>query len=440
MSLNEARFDALVTAVMDLGKEIYIETGSEAVENVVTLVDNVQKLEGGSRQGALSDRALRFMIDYTNSISSGLQAQLVLLFNDYQDFIDSKVQARWPASESQGEIFDHFISAGKSVKSREPAYDTVPTEQGTGNATIVRLTEDGRGYEIENAFLPLDITLEVQQDQQDRIERFEEPFLFEAPLLSNFLDPAGKFGGTNFPLLTPINRDGDFISNSSFQLGQSGGAPIVVTDSSGFGDWVDSAGIYNSSKYAFSATDIYRRAFEEQGGDRVGISLEIKDNVTLSQPVLGLRRGFPYLWTAEVVRKNSATGTVNLNLGSNTSAQLDLSLLTNDVYTRIIPTLDQNLFPRNLSVDELSLDIVSASLAVGTFKIDSVQFLEGTFFNGTWWWIIPGTVPSLRNATPKQYLFNDALVGTDSIIQRLMALLFGLYLPHLNVGFTIPEP
>lgn len=440
MSLNEARFDALVTAIMDLGKEIYIETGSEAVENVVTLVDNIQKLEGGSRQGALSDRALRFMIDYTNSISSGLQAQIVLLFNDYQDFIGSKVQSRWPAAESQGEVFDHFIAQGKSVKSREPAYDTIPTESGTGNATIVRLTEDGRGFEIENAFLPLDITLEVQQDQQDRIERFEEPFLFEAPLLSNFLDPTGKFGGNNFPLLTPRNRDGDFISNASFQLGQSGGSPIAVPDAASFGDWVDPTGVYGSAKYAFSATDIYRRAIEEQGGDRIGISLEIKDNLTLQQPVLGLRRGFPYLWTAEVMRKASATGLVNLNLGSNTSAQLDLSLLTNDVYTRIIPTLDQNLFPRNFSVDELSLQIVSSALAVGTFKIDSIQFLEGTFFNGTWWWIIPGTVPSLRNATPKQYVFNDALVGTDSIIQRLMALLFGLYLPHLNAGFTIPEP
>ena len=425
---------------MDLGKEIYINTGSEAVENVVTLVDNVAKLEGGDRKGALSDRAVRFMLDYTNSISSGLQAQLVLLFNDYQDFINSKQQSRWPAAAAQAEIFEHFITAGKSVKSREPAYDTIPTEQGTGNATIIRLTEDSRGFEIENAFLPLDITLEVQQDQQDRIERFEEPFLFEAPLLSNFLSPSGKFGGSNFPLLTPKNRDGDFVGNSSWQLGQSGGSPIATPDAASFGDWVDPTGVYGSAKFAFSATDIYRRAFEEKGGDKIGISLEVKQNMTLEQEILGLRRGFPYLWTAEVMRKAGATGNVNLNLGNNTSATLDLSSIANDTYTRVLPTLDQNLFPRHFNVDELKLSLTIPDLAVGTFKIDSLQFLEGTFFNGTWWWIIPGTTPSLRNATPKRYVFNDALVGADSIIQRLMALLFGLYLPHLNAGFTIPEP
>ena len=440
MSLNDAKFDALFVAINDLGKQIQFETGNEATENVLTLVDNIAKLEGGDRKGQISSRAEQFKDEFASNISSSVQQKLVLLMNDYQDLINSKVQSRWPAGAAHAEIFKNWDDNSKSVKSRQPAYDTSATEVGTGNATIIRLTEDALGYEIENAYLPLDIDLEVQSDQQSRVARFEEPFLFSAPLTSEFLNPAGKYGGSAFPLMTPLNRDGNFLTNHSWQLGQSGGSPIATPAAANFGDWEDAAGLYGSARYAFSSTDTYRQAFEETGGGRIPISLEIKTDLTLQQAISGTRRGFPYLWTAEIMRKNSATGDVNLDLGNNTSATVDLSTLTNDVYSRIIPTLDQNLFQDAFNVDELKLKIISSSLAVGTFKLDSLQFLEGTFFNGTWWWIIPGTIPSLRNATPKKYTFNDSLVGADSVNQRIVALLFGLYFPHLSAGFSIPEP
>jgi len=248
MALDETKFDALLKAICDKGKEILINTGSESVENVLTLVDNIQKLEGGDRQGDISSRAQTFKDNYSNTIAGALQSELTSLFNDYQDFIGAKTNARWPAAAAHALILQHFIDNTKSVLRRNPSYDTSATEVGTGDHTIYRLTEDQKGIVIENSYLPLDIVLEIQSDQQDNIARFEEPFRFQATPQVSLLDNSAKFGGSSLPLLSPRNRDGPFISNHSWQLGQSSAAAIADPQSSRY-HWKSKENILYNTPY-----------------------------------------------------------------------------------------------------------------------------------------------------------------------------------------------
>lgn len=444
---TEPKFDALLVAIADLGKEAIYNFGSDAVENLVALTNAIGALEGGDGKGAIGQLATALKTQHANLYESSLGNQFVALLEDYQasaTLVNAKTIG-WPSNHR--EVYDHFVTAGKTVQERAPVYDTVPTEAGVGDHTILRVTEDRFGQTIESAFLPIDITIEVLRDQANGLARFEEEFGFRAPQATNTLELSGRLPQFNSPILQALNRDGAFVKNASFQSGQSGGVAIADpvagdfgANAQGEGGWTDPTGVYGSAKYSFDSVDTYRRAFEERAAaNQIAVSLEIKGNHTLEQPLSGMVRGRPYIPWARVMRKTGCDATISLPYGLNTSASLDLTTIANDTFTLVVPTLDSGVFTRNWLADETKQRIVTTGLTTGTWKIDSMGFQEGIFFNGTWWFIIPGVTPALRTGMPKTYLFEDVLAGADAVIQRLIALLFGVYFPSSSTP-SIVDP
>ncbi len=428
MAMNETKFAANLRAIADLYKEGVVNFGKETSgDNVVTLTETIKDLTGGDRQGDIGKAATGYKGDFSRVTKDRVKAMLEALILDYAHFIGAKVKSSVAGAIPY--IMQHLITQNISVKTRGITFDTSTTETGTGDADVYRLTKNEFGEIIESCYVPLDITIEVSKDQSDGLEPYEEEFQFSAPTAENLLEQSGFGFPETSPILRALNRDGNFIKNHSWQLGQTAGVAITDPAAADFGLWVDSTATYGSARYAFDSTDTYRRSVEESANSSVAISLEVKGNHTIQQPLTGLTRGAPYFWAFRVMRKSSCDATVTMSVGSNDTAALDLTTISNDTWTLVVPTLDENLFQSNFVENDLVAKIAGSGLTTGTFKIDTVEMYQMVSFNGTWWAMLANLTPALRNATPKTYLLEDVLAGSDANINRMLGAVLGIFFP-----------
>ena len=439
--LSHAEFSATLQAISDIGKEGLINYGSEtATHNVVALVQVLKDLTGGERQQAIASLFENYKEDFGGLHFDYLADSYEELFKDYLLFINSKETEL--TSRAIQDIKDYFTANSYALKSRAITYDGSATETGTGDAFIARGTLDKNSDALEATFAPNTITVKIKEDQKARVNRYEEVFEFSMPTSPSLIEISGNgpLETLKSPELSAVNRDGAFIVNHSFQEGQDDGVAVTDPFVGDFAPWVDSTDTYGLARYSFDSTETYRESVEEGEFDNVAISLEIKTNVTLQQSVSGFNDDIPCMWSIMVMRKDSCDATVTLHVGGNSTCSRDLTVLSNDTWWRVTPTFDGALHPPSFMADEVLVKIVVSSLTTGSVKVDTVTLDEMVPYNGTWWSMIAGQTPALKTNTPKQYVYADT-VSSDSIIQRLLFLTLGFFLPHATGGsITIADP
>lgn len=438
MAITHNQFVQMLQDAADLMKEGLFNFGQEtATHNVISLTQQIEANAKGVYGADLRTKARRFRTRYAALWSATKMRELLdpifrlalidLIGANRNEVAD--VKAAW------WRIVEYFQGGSYSVKTRGITFDSSPTAAGTGDGVIYRLTKDRFGETAENGYYPLDVTLRCIADESGGASPGEEAFSISAPSQLDVLEQ-GLGGTPNLPtILRALNSDGPYLKNASFQSGKA-----ANSNPSSLGGWLDTTGTYGSARYAIDATDTFMSSTEEAESG-VPLSLEIKGDHEIYQEMEGLNTALPIFWTARIRPGASISGgSLTVGWGNQTKATT-LTSITAGSFNLVTPTLDENLYPYNFATgsNAKKFRIAVSGLAGDTVKIDNIRLGNMVPFNGLWYFADPGTTQFRSGASKKTFLFEDVLAGSDAIIQRILALAYGLSLPASGTP-TISDP
>lgn len=414
--------------------------GAVNTENLVDHVDDLlgsSNWPGGSVLGSLGAQTRRL---FANFVQQRTAAKFDPIATGYLNLADSEFTSVF---EGWKDIWDYNTGATRRVLSRDITYDTSVSTTGTGNPTWYRLTTDADGYEIQSAYLD-DIVAEcISKGSSGGEEVLRITMARAIDALSLFV--AGEENGNGEVGIIQLRNSDDVLQDSSMEIGTA-----ADSDPSSLGLWVDSAGVYGSSKYAIledgHIASVREQSLGEDHEDGKKLALEIKGNHTIFQKInSSLGTTEPYHWGFFAKKKTTATGNVTMTVGDNASATTTIAALSSSAFTAVPCTLNQNLWPQNfMDVANPKISIAVDSLATDTVIVDGVWFHKMNRYNGTFWLPRPG---STQLQVGYKGTFNDVL-NTESPFQLLLLLIFGVqrvtsrgvgvYWPHTPSG-TPPE-
>lgn len=452
MVYDQTKFASQLTVIAKYFKEALIDFGRETTTNNV--IDLTKAIEAVANEGdfsaLLSTRARTARARYSQAVAGAvIKSLLDPVFKNYLRHVIGvdpneigDVVSSWPL------IIEHWLFSSPgvarvpiySIQSRGITRGTSPASSaGTGDGVPYRLTQDQYGIEVENGAVPLNIDLRCIQGEAEGADPGQELFSIGGAGGTDILDQGAGVTFDPKATLRALNSDGEFISDGSFQLTTNSGGNADPDD---LGAWEDPTGTYGSAKYALDTTHTFMPSVEEAENGQA-VSLEIKGSHTIQQELLGIRPAEPLFWTMRV-RPGAALSAGGLTVAwGNQTKVLDLTSIAAGAFAVLTPPLDKNLFPYNFGDASNLLKLsISTPLAGDTVKIDNVRVGKMRPWGGSWWFIDPGATQFLAGAAYKFFRFADALSGTDSIIQRLLALAYGMYLPHVSAATppTIPDP
>jgi len=412
--------------VSDLWKEALLYGGSNA-ENLAAHADTIESTANWPGGSPLGQNAMGFRFGLSRAIQGGMAADYDVIFEGYRKLLVPEIASIDLAWEK---IFERFATIPAKVKSRGVTFDTSVATTGTGNPTWRRLTTDKDGYSIETVNAD-DIIIECTADQLTGTEPGQEQFVLRQPQALDLfsLTVSGEEDGGAEPVTyTLVNQDNFGLSDLSMEgNGAADASPTTLYA------WTSSVTV-NSTNYAFIADGVRQSVRERAGGSLV--CLEFKTSSSIYQAISSVPIGDPCDWGFWIKRKSSATGDVTMTVGSNATATVSIASLTNDVWTFVGATLNENLWPENFTAATPRLTIAVATLATGTVYIDAVKIQQMTYFNGAFVSGLPNTTDALVGYTGT---LNDT-VSSDSVINRQLSLSYGTrrrtnrgvgrYLPH----------
>jgi hypothetical protein len=426
MAISQANWVTIFKAWADIFKEALINFGSEAAKNVPALIDAIRTASPQADNGAgISAIAEQFRGSYVGVVSDSRMAQMLdpILSVYLKDLAINR--GNIDPSSNFGAIYDAFVAANLHVQSRSPTFDIVPTETGTGNGTLRRLTVDHLGHPIESGAFPLDIRVEAILAESDGASPGAETFRISGPAGKDILQQGGGFTSDAAGEINSQNDD-DLVLDHSFESVTADDA-----DPSDLGSWLDSAGVYGSAKYAIgsSAPAPYMSSVREDLNGYAG-RLEIKGNYTFQQEMAQVDPRTPIDFAPRFYRPSGTTSvTVTISWGSKSQVWTEADL-TADAWVALRPTLDKDLYGHNWGDTGRMFTVAITNLTGGSIFADSVRVYRMIFWGGSWWAIDAGTTQFLTGANQKVFELSDT-IDSDSIIQRLLALSIGRYLPHV---------
>jgi hypothetical protein len=451
MAFDQAKFTAQIQAVAKYFKESLIDFGREtSTNNVIDLTRAIEIVANeGDFAALLASRTRTARSRYASAVSGAtIKSLMDPIFQSYlRNVMLVPPEEIGDVSSSWPRIVEHFLFSAPgvarvpifSVQSRGITRGTSPaSSSGTGDGVVHRLTVDRYGVTVEGSPVPFNIDFECTQDETGGADPGEETFAMSGPGATDILDEGSGVGFDPTKTIASLNSDGEFLSDASFQLTNTAAG---VPDPTDIGSWIDPTGLYGTAKYAIVSTNTFMSSVEEDENGQA-LALQVKGNHKLQQELEGLDPFTPYYFTARVRGQAGATaGTCRFKFGNQT---VDQSLTASPgAYVTVTPPLDANLFPYNFADSANLFSFEGVSVPVGeSFQVDNIRYGPMIPFGGTWWFIDAGATQFLSGAVKKTFLFSDTLVGTDSIIQRLIHLAYGVYLPHVAAATppTIPDP
>ncbi len=265
-------------------------------------------------------------------------------------------------------------SPADTINGREMVFGSITADGGnTGDGVVHRVSVDEYGYPIENVW-PGNFEMRCTTDQL-RTTKHQEVFDF----MSGKRDP-DEITRTDPGIHKTIRAVSDadvvsYLKNPSFDTSSGSGATLA------FDGWT----LSDASLFAEVATN-----FKTRDGV-TGQSLKFTADANVYQTPVSEFGGTyqlsrPFLFDFAMYRDSSATGTMTVQLGSQTRA-ITIGSQSDDAWTRFtVPgTIGQNSWVKNWGEDTPTIKFTLSSLAVGTVYIDDIVFypmglLAGHFF------------------------------------------------------------
>lgn len=421
-------------------------TEAEAQAQLVDAIDLLETLRASAEDGAgaliaLEDAAVQaaegeYSVEYLESLRAFRQGvrgslnthaqMLVAPLQHWGRAIDSRWVNPLNLQGLLDDIYDRMIASGDRISSRQVTYDT-PSAGGSnvGSGTLLRLTVDEEGLDLENCHTELK-TAECVGDQSTGTDRHEELFaLYGGTAGRDALELLGSGRAVPLRALTP-RVGGSVVQNPSFD---------VVPTASALQGWEVTAG--SIADLAGDTTNFYRG----YRGVAAPAGLELEGNVSISQKLSNLGKSLnaavPYYLQLVINRLSTgADGTLTIRLGA-TSKAFTLSSLAASGFVVCRLDVDEGLYYDNFREDELDVSIELAGGSTFGAVIDDVILAPMTPFDGSWWALVGGATPFLRDDV---FTMTDTEAATG-IVQRWLWRAAGRYLPAATgMGITIADP
>jgi hypothetical protein len=319
------------------------------------------------------------------------------------------------------EIVNYMYDNSLTVNSRDFVFATPSMGGGNaGNGTILRLNTDDHNFSIENQHADAK-RADCRFDRNTGTNQHEELFEFRGQAPG--IDSLQVSGSNKRRFIASLSARNSLLSNPSFsQLSGTAAAPTAITG------WTSSVTV-NSTNYNFDATNYYR----DFRGDTIPYALNIKavsSNLTQKLSVLNtkLKPNVPYMlqvaWNRQV---GTGAGTLLIRMGA-LSNSVVVAAQTGWNLLRVPTTFGQNNWYRQF--DEQDMDItIEWTRTSGDLLIDDVLLVPATDFDGSWYWMVGGSTPFLKDDSAT---WSDTETG--AIHQRFVHRGFGRYLPSATAA------
>lgn len=337
--------------------------------------------------------------------------------------------------------------AALTVQSRVMSFGNVAAgAANVGSGTILRLTKDYAGFDIESGWAD-DVTVECLRGAQEGASKHQEEFQIRG-------EPAGidrlaergaaAFGQVRSAIITDLRAlsalDSErLLVNPSFSSMVPATDAQAVTSLTGWTD--DSGSLTNLQTSVGDANDEYYRDYQ---GDTAPKALDLRGERLIYQ-VLKNQIDFtrPHLLQLAYKPENSADGLLAMRLRSYTTPATPGPVLamvnvvvTGSGWKVLRLALGASCWPRIwAAANDIGLEIQWNGRSAGNVILDDVIFAPMTQHDGLWYAAVGGTTRFVKYDV---FTFDDSETG--AICQRWVHRGWRKHLPHVNGTETITEP
>lgn len=413
-----------------------IQFGENNAKNIVDLQDAIDQAQEGDFAAELGSATAAARARFSTFLG-GDTAMLLPVLRTYGQFFNS---TRSDLVGLVEDLYDHFIATAQTVESRGLSL-TQPVAGGgnVGNGIIPRLTVDENNFVFESG-KPDAKQAEAVSDANSGAQIHEEVLLFQGNTASRDLLELDNGSGLDLRVTAQTHRNVGTLVNAGWESVTSAvtvavGAPQALTAPPT--GWDVTTGATDGSDLIAQADNIARAL---QGVSLpIALQFPVTTNVTLRQRLLpnGVVLDANVPWLCGVFMRPTlalTAGTATLSLGSTSIAQ-DLAVLTGDVYTFVHIALGSGSWFDNFNGTDLEVSLATTGVTTDTVSFDEVILAPGTFFDGSYYWLIGGTVAWLRNGI---FTWTDTVASVGKI-QEIIARATGRNLPHSGTP-TLADP
>jgi hypothetical protein len=312
-------------------------------------------------------------------------------------------------------IRDYMVAQGpdETILSRGMTIDSSGTTTGTGDGVINRLTVDRYNYALEcTGGEAKTFVCDKDQTTQGTRQHEEEFRLDFAPAWEDSLYWTGS-GPRNARLKCLHAASSGILRNPSFDLPGGVSDDTAPTSTTAISGWTIASAAANFKLR--SAAGYTYRGYPGAPSTQYGLQFVGNDTIAqilrTEQPGRGFDQRVPVYAQVAYQRKGSATGNLNLHVGSQSSTAV-IGSATNDAWAILRLALGTKCWYDNFREDALDIKLVVDSLATGTVVVDDVIVAPMSMLDGTWWAAVGGAASFLLG---DQVAFTDADGGTRAL-------------------------
>lgn len=408
-------------------------------KNVLGMLDTLEQSMEGDYLDDFTSAAQALRASAATTVSSNLAQALLLPI--LRQLCKSVIQ-RGDLNSIPSMMFEWYkysIDNNQRVLSRRINFGSPAVSSSTGNGQILRLTKDAYNMDIESIHIEAKRALCVA-DYQNGTNRGNEVFQLVGQTPAR--DDLQRSGSGVEGILVGKTADDSLLFNAGWsQFGNTAASPDAITNWTSL-TLAGAALTVDSTSYSFDSTNFFRAA-PSDGSTSYAINLKASCILRQKLSVRGtkLDPNKPYLlavvWNRAV---GSASGTLVLRMGS-ANVSVAVSAQTGWNVT-LVPgaTLGQSNWYRQFGADDMAIDI-QWTRSGGSLLVDDVLLLEGTQYEGCFYWAIPASA-----ATYIPWKLNDVYTWADnapndSKIQKWLWRAGLGYLPaSLSSAVTISDP
>lgn len=403
--------------------------------NVIGHEDLLQDVAAGERFAASFANFSNTKAILDSALATGsLRATLDIQLEAFMEIIGKPLGLS--SAEKLYHLKQYMDDNSYTVKSRNFTFGT-PTANGsnTGDGVILRLTEDEFGYDLEGGFVEAK-SYRILQDGTDNLNyrNNERGRFYGQPRLNNF--GIGNMAASGISqAVNVISETSGKLTNASFTS-----APNVSGATTIFSGWT-----VGTPANVSADTSAY---FRQNPNVTTPVSAKFTGTSTLTQTLrnIPIDPNIPYILTFVYNREvGSATGVkFDITLGSVTKSTVLAGTETG--WNRVSLNLDSNLWPRNWSTDQPAVEFELTAITGGYLLIDEIILYPMDKVDASYYAVIGGATPfsasTVISGDGKGDLFEwtDSLVGSDSILNRFVGLIYRDSLPSTTGAPTWSEP